>query len=76
VLNFSRSPRASPQDQGETEELIPDPRGALTPAEMVEHKLAALLRRCGQGVSDMLICRRSSRDPGPASSPADEVAAS
>jgi hypothetical protein len=65
MLNFSRPPRASPQARGETEELIPDPRGALTPAEIVEHKLTALLSRCGQGISQVLVCRRSSRNPWP-----------
>jgi hypothetical protein len=44
------------------EELIPDPRGALTPAEIVEHKLTALLSHCGQGMSHILVGRRSSRD--------------
>jgi hypothetical protein len=75
MLNASRPPRASPQARGETEELIADPRGALTPAEVVEHKLTALLSHCGLGISHMLACRRSSRDLGPASSLADGAAA-
>ena len=62
MLHFGRPPRTSPQDRGEIEELIPDPRGALTPAEIVEHKLTALLSHCGQGMSHILVCRRSSRD--------------
>ena len=65
MLNFSRPPRASPQARVQTEELIPDPRGALTPAEIVDHKLTALLSRCGQGISHVLVCQRSSRNPWP-----------
>jgi hypothetical protein len=68
MLHFNRPPRASPHDQGEIEELIPDPRGALTPAEIVEHKLTALLSHVGLGISDLPGCRCSSRDHGPASS--------
>jgi hypothetical protein len=74
MLNYSRPPRASPQVRRETEELIPDPRGTLTPAEIVEHKLAARLSHCGQVISNMPVCRRSSRDYGPASRLADEAA--
>jgi hypothetical protein len=68
MLHFSGPPRASPHDQGEIEELIPDPRGALTPAEIVERKLTALLSHFGQGISALPVCRRSSREHGPASS--------
>jgi hypothetical protein len=75
MLNLNRSPRASSQARGGTEELIPDPRGALTPAEIVEHKLIALLRRCGQGISNVQVCRQSSRDHGPASSLTNGAAA-
>jgi hypothetical protein len=75
MWNFSRPPQASPQARGEAEELITDPRGALSPAEIVEHKLTALLSHCGQGIGQMLVCRYSSRDLGPASNLADEAAA-
>jgi hypothetical protein len=75
MLNFRRLPRASPQTRGEVEELITDPRGALSPAEIVEHKLTALLSHCSQGLGQMLVCRHSSHDLGPASSLADEAAA-
>ena len=59
---------ASLEAPDEAEELIPDPRGALTPAEIVEHKLTALLSHVGLGISDLPGCRCSSRDHGPASS--------
>ena len=71
MWNFSRPPQASPQARGEAEELITDPRGALSPAEIVEYKLTALLSRCGQGIGQLLVCRYSSRDHGPSSSLAD-----
>ena len=74
MLNSSRAPRTRPQGWGETEKLIPDPRGALTPAEIVEQKLTALLSHRGQGISHTLVCRRSSRDHGPASSLAEGAA--
>jgi hypothetical protein len=62
--HLSRAPGASPQAQDGTEELIPDPRGALTPSVIVERKLAALLNGCGLKISHMAACRRSSRDQG------------
>jgi hypothetical protein len=76
MWNFNRPPRASPRARGEDEELITDPRGALSPAEIVEHKLTALFCHCGQGIGQMRVCRHSSRDLGPASSLADEVGSS
>jgi hypothetical protein len=70
----SRPPPPSPR-AGEEEELIPDPRAALTPAEVVEAKLTELLSHCGRGLSEVLARRRSSRDHGSASSLADGAAA-
>jgi hypothetical protein len=71
MLHSTRPPRASSQAENEVtdEELIPDPRGALTPREFVERKLAALLKDAGFGISDMRANRRSSRGHGPAPGP-------
>jgi hypothetical protein len=54
--------------------LIPDPRATLTPSEIVELKLAALLNGPGQGVSQMIVCRRCSRNHRPAPMLADAPA--
>jgi hypothetical protein len=76
MFHFNQPPRGSPQaGRGKTEELIPDPRGALTPAEIVERRLTALLDHYDLGISDMRVGRRSSRDYGPASGLADRPAA-
>jgi hypothetical protein len=55
---------ASLEAPDEAEELIADPRGALTPSAMVERKIAALLNGRGQRISHTVVCRRSSRDHG------------
>jgi hypothetical protein len=68
MSQVSRPPGAGPQVAGDAtdEELIPDARGALPPSEVVELKLTILLGHRGLGVSGMPVCRRSSRDHGPA----------
>jgi hypothetical protein len=72
MWHMSRPPAALPaRGKIAAEELIPDPRGTLTPREIVELKLTALLQHSCQGVRHMVICRRSSRDHGPAQSLAD-----
>jgi hypothetical protein len=43
------------------EALVADPRAALTPAEMVEHKLASLLKSQPLPVSHLMTARRTSR---------------
>jgi hypothetical protein len=75
MWHLNRPPEESPRAGGETaaEELILDPRGALTPSAMVELKLTALLNGHGQVVSKVVVCRQSSRDHGPAQSLADAL---
>jgi hypothetical protein len=65
MWHSSRPPGASPQAQDEAEELIPDPRGMLTPSEVVERRLAVLVNGHGQAISHMVVTRRSTRDRGP-----------
>ena len=48
-----------------TEELILDPRGELSPSQVVEMKLA-VLQGCGLSVSQMRVCRRALGEHGPA----------
>ncbi len=43
------------------EALVADPRAGLTPAQMVEHKLASLLKSQPLPVSHMMTARRTSR---------------
>jgi hypothetical protein len=69
MLHMNRPPEASRQASDETEVLVPDPRSRLTPSQIVERKLAALLDGRGLGLSFMVIWRRSSRDQGAAPTP-------
>jgi hypothetical protein len=45
---------------GTEEALVADPRAALTPAQMVERKLASLLNRQPLPVSQLTTARRTS----------------
>jgi hypothetical protein len=64
MLNLRLAWRRDVQTENETEleELVLDYRGGLSPSEMVELRLAAILKNCGQGLSHIIVCRRSSRD--------------
>jgi hypothetical protein len=57
-------PRPGPTAGGAEEELIVDERARLTPAEMVELRLASLLDGHGLVLSQKTATRRSSRDHG------------
>ena len=57
-------PRPGPTAGGEEEELIVDERTRLTPAQMVELKLASFLDGRGLVLSQKTATRRSSRDHG------------
>ncbi len=45
MWHLNRPPGDNPHGESVNEELIPDPRGTLTPSEIVEQKLADLLNR-------------------------------
>ena len=63
---------AIPGAWDETEEVISDARGTLTPAETVERKLAGLLNGRGQRISHFILCRLSSRDRGLSPTPTSQ----
>ena len=55
-------PHLVPIPHGPSEEaLVADARAGLTPAQMVEHKVASLLKSQPLPVSHMMTTRRSSR---------------